>query len=367
MRSAFILVSRTSSAVAFLFGMSSCASQQAAKPNAVDAVEAKEETAPAAVPEQIPEPQDELEPHAFACPSGSGVGTLSVPTSPPERIPGLTNHFDGFGNFEGPVWLDHSLVFSNIAGGTNPPEAVLRRWTGEGDASLLLESAGSNGLALDPAGRLVAARHSDGSVSRLSVTGGESEALVSEFEGKRFNSPNDLTFAADGTFYFSDPTWQAPSPLPQKEARAYVVRQGVAKAVGMVGAPENPNGIAQSLGGDFLYIGGVNGLFRYEVADDGTTRGEGKLVETQSLNAQTGIDGLGRDCAGHLYVTAHSQKLVVVLDSEDREVTAIAVPSSGGVTNVAFGGESGSTLFITSLGEEPQIHRIELGVVGFPY
>ncbi len=91
------------------------------------------------------------------------------------------------------------------------------------------------------------------------------------------------------------------------------------------------------------------------------------LIKTASLSDKTGIDGLGRDCAGNIYVTAHSDKTVVVLDPQDRELGKIVVPSEGGVTNVAFGGAARKTLFITSLGATPQIHSVELNVTGLPY
>ncbi len=194
-------------------------------------------------------PQDLASKICRAAPQGEALSLKDLKVEP---IAGLTNKFQDFGNFEGPVWIDGALYFSNISGGENPPPAVIWKWIpGEG-ASLALEDSGSNGLAVDGAGNLIAAMHSDGTVSRRSLASisegtAEATALVTEFEGNRFNSPNDLSFIDDDRFYFTDPTWQAPTPNPQQAARAYLVMSGQAVLVGELNAPQNPNGIAVSL------------------------------------------------------------------------------------------------------------------------
>lgn len=302
------------------------------------------------------------------CRKAPKSGALSLNNLKVEPIAGLTNQFQDFGNFEGPVWIDDALYFSNISGGTNPPPAVIWKWVPGQGASVVLENSGSNGLAVDEQGNLISAMHSDGTVSRRNPAAmTEATVLVAEFEGNRFNSPNDLSFIDEDRFYFTDPTWQAPTPVPQPAARAYLVMSGHAVLVGELNAPENPNGIAVSLDKTKLFIGGVNGLYRYELAENGLTKGSGTLIKTATLSDKTGIDGLGRDCAGNLYVTAHDEKAVVVLGPEGQELGKIVVPSAGGVTNVAFGGADRKTLFITSLGATPQIHQVTLNVTGLPY
>jgi gluconolactonase len=75
-----------------------------------------------------------------------------------------------------------------------------------------------------------------------------------------------------------------------------------------------------------------------------------------------GVDGLGRDCAGNLYVTNNGN--VVVLDRSDRSVGSL---SANGATNVAFGGSDRRTLYVTSLGDPPALRSAVLDVPGLPY
>lgn len=283
-------------------------------------------------------------------------------------VPGVTNHFSGFGNIEGPVWLDGALYYSNISGGANPPPSVIWKLV-PGQAPVIhAKDTGSNGLAVTSQGDLVLAQHSTGTLSQGSgATLTTVKPLTQAPSGTRFNSPNDLVLGSSGRLYFTDPTWQAPSPTPQPEPRFYLVDGGVARALGKPGAPQNPNGITLSLDETRLYVGGENGLFRYELLEDGNVQLPGQNLSSPDLKADAGIDGLGRDCSGNIYVTVHAEKKVVILNSEGHQVGALAVPSAGGVTNVAFGGERRSTLYITSLGEPPQIHSAELNVVGSPY
>lgn len=283
-------------------------------------------------------------------------------------VPGVVNHFDGFGNIEGPVWLGGALYYSNISGGTNPPPSVIWKLIPGQTPVIHAKDTGSNGLGVTHQGDLLLAQHSTGTVAQGSGSQLTSlKPLAQAPVGARFNSPNDLVLSRSGRLYFTDPTWQAPSPMPQAEPRFYLVKDGVARALGEVNAPQNPNGITLGPDETHLYVGGQNGLFRYEISASGDVKVPGENLSSPDLKKDAGIDGLGRDCSGNIYVTVHSEKKVVILNSEGHQVGAIAVPSAGGVTNVAFGGEKRSTLYITSLGQPPQIHSAELNVVGHPY
>ena len=180
----------------------------------------------------------------YACPSSPFV-EVPVPSGAiAERIAGVPPDDDFIMSdddvviLEGPVWLDGSLYVSEIengsafgrpgepsggasgsGGGTGaeaPPARILKI-TEAGEVSVALPDVGTNGLALDESGNLVGCSHKTGSVSRLSLAGAEPVHLVATYMGSRFGSPNDLTFGADGTLYFTDPDHQAPSPAPQDE------------------------------------------------------------------------------------------------------------------------------------------------------
>lgn len=116
----------------------------------------------------------------------------------------------GFNWSEGPVWKDGGIVFSDV------PENTVFGWK-EGDkaASVVLKPSGSisdptgqgsNGLAVDAKGSLVLCQHGERRIARLEKDGSFT-ALADRFEGKRFNSPNDLVIAKSGTIYFTDPPY----------------------------------------------------------------------------------------------------------------------------------------------------------------
>jgi gluconolactonase len=150
----------------------------------------------------------------------------------------------GFTWTEGPVWVPPTanvdgcqnsegfLLFSDI------PRNTIFRWTpfrgtpglagrtGQGIDIFMNPSGytgvayyglepGSNGLMLDPMGRLCMCEHGDRRVSMLTPGGGK-QTLVNSFDGKRLNSPNDLVFDSEGNLYFTDP----PYGLPQREKDA---------------------------------------------------------------------------------------------------------------------------------------------------
>jgi gluconolactonase len=108
------------------------------------------------------------------------------------------------------------LPFSDVV-----KNAIYRWKEGEGEKVLLQPSGytgtalfaeaepGSNGLAIDPAGRLVFARHGDRQVARFEPDGSIT-VLADRYEGKRLNSPNDLVFHSSGDLYFTDPPFGLP-------------------------------------------------------------------------------------------------------------------------------------------------------------
>lgn len=129
----------------------------------------------------------------------------------------------GFTWTEGPVWVDDEsggyLLFSDI------PRNSIFRWSESRGIDLFMNPSGytgvsfyglepgSNGLALDPKGRLTACEHGDRRVSMLTRGGGK-RTLVDSYQGRRLNSPNDLVFDAAGSIFFTDP----PYGLPERES-----------------------------------------------------------------------------------------------------------------------------------------------------
>lgn len=263
----------------------------------------------------------------------------------------------GFALFEGPLWVDDALLLSHIGYQTDQNAApadlgVLRN----GQYSVLQAGYGQNGLTFDPRGFVVAARQKDGTVTRV-ING---KKLVETFNGVRFNSPNDLVFSSQGDLYFTDPDYQAPAVRPQSAERTYhVSTTGQVTAFGS--SILKPNGIMLNLSESKIYVGGLNGLFAFRLRRDGTVIDQPRPVQPQTI---TEVDGLSKDCAGNLYVTAENSRVVVLAARTEHVLATYPI---AGVTNVAFGGSDGKTLFATAFGARPQVWSARTNVPGFPF
>jgi len=293
------------------------------------------------------------------CPAGldgqtpalDGVTLELVATPPDDGYPAP----GAFEILEGPVWIDGTLYVSHIAGGGPPPKSRILALV-DGSLEPFSTAAGTNGLAVDARGRMVVARHSDGTISTLDLAAPDSfTPWVSAYAGERFNSPNDLVLSSAGHLYFSDPNWQAPDPNPQPAERAYYVLDG-GEPVAFAGEVAKPNGVMLALDEATLYVGGVNGLYAYAVEDDGSVGGGSEV-----LAVGDSVDGMAKDCAGNLYVVSEGR--VVVLDPGGQVLGELEL---AGLTNVAFGGPERTTLFATTL-QEPGLYAAELSIPGYPY
>jgi gluconolactonase len=303
---------------------------------------------------------------AYTCPSGSFTspsGTLS-----PTKIAGVppsdsfNNTGNDYGHLEGPVWLDaeQALFLSEISGGNNPPPSRVLKVTPTGTVSIAITDSGSNGLAVDGMGRLVSANHKFGAITVLSLTGAAPIQLIDKYMNNRFDSPNDLAIASDGTIYFSDPDWQAPSSKPQAKTRFYKLAPGATTATVIDENRQQPNGVTLSLDEKTVYLSAADGLYKYAIDASGTV-GAG----TRFANSISSGDGMTLDCAGNLYVAANSNSQIVVISPAG---SVIAMGSVAGVTNAAFGGSDHKTLYLTAQGtSERALYKLSLSVPGMPY
>jgi gluconolactonase len=299
----------------------------------------------------------------FECPAGD-VEAPKLTGLTPKRVEGVpppdafNNNGNDFTNIEGAVWIGDALYVSEIAASKpNPPPSRILKITADDQVSIAIpENTGSNGLAINAAGELFGALHSDGSVSKLSLTGGAAVPVVSMFMGARFGSPNDLTFHSNGTLYFTDPGWQAPSPNPQAAQRAFILKVGGQPEI--IDTYERPNGITLSKNQDFLYIAGGQ-LKKYPVMPDGS-------VGTGTAFGGGGGDGMVLDCGDNLYIT---QNGVQVYSAANQLLGSIQVQGLGSTTNVAFGGPDHKTLYITGQGSGAQagLFKVQMNVPGYPF
>lgn len=275
---------------------------------------------------------------------------------------------NNFFNFEGPVWVNGALYFSEVGSGNNPPPSRINRFVPGGMFERgVIENTGSNGLAVNAQGTLLAATHDVGAISTFALPGGARGQLGAQnFNGTRFNSPNDLVQRADGNVYFTDPSFQAPGN-PQGTTRVYrIPPQGAATVVDAT--LSNPNGITLSPDGNTLYVTSASGFRRYTLAADGTP---GAAVTINLADGLQTPDGMAVDCAGNVYTIEHSRRLIRAFDAAGNELGRFGGPQSfdRDITNMAFGGPNRTTLFVTSLtqGTEGGLFSVELNIPGLPY
>ncbi|HEY7774619.1 MAG TPA: SMP-30/gluconolactonase/LRE family protein [Marinagarivorans sp.] len=264
-----------------------------------------------------------------------------------------------WGILEGPLWVNGTLLMSNVGlpvdNTPNPADLVMLK---DGEIVVLKEDYGSNGLTLDQEGYVVAPRHKDGTITRVI----DGQVLAGQYEGTRFNSPNDVVISSQGTVFFSDPDWQNPEPTQAEERMYQVTLAGDITAFGS--AIEKPNGVMLSHDEQTLYAGGTNGLFKFSFDSNGKVIDEALQISA----VEGGIDGMSRDCAGNLYVTNHKQVLVLANGTEELLKT-FDFDSEGidGVTNIAFGGADGKTIFVTTMGSKPGLWSAQSEIAGLPY
>jgi gluconolactonase len=300
---------------------------------------------------------------ALALPLAAHGAAPSCAGKPPagelraERIAAAAPTRSGFSLYEGPVWIGDALYFSDFGDGPAFPSRI-RKLAPDGSVVTAIEDSGSNGLAVDARGAMVVASHKDKALLRRAPGGGAATVLAQRFGGQPFNSPNDIAIARDGTLYFTDPDYQR-AAAPGRQPVTGVYRVAVDGSVTLVdGSRKNPNGIALSPDEATLYVGALDGVLRaYAIAG-----GKPQLPGRDLVTGLDGPDGMSVDCRGNLYVTEHGARRVRVFTPEGKELATIRVDAN--VTNVAFGGKDGRTLYITGAGA---LWQLPLEISGKPY
>jgi gluconolactonase len=254
-------------------------------------------------------------------------------------------------------------------GAQNVQPSDILRFTAPGTFETFIPNAGSNGLAISPDGStILAATHDQRSVSSYRLADRVRGVVAQSYQGHAFNSPNDLTVAADGTVYFTDPDFQRANRGDEMSGKTGVfrVKNGVVTLID--DTIREPNGIELAPDGHTLYVGGnaTGKIYQWPVNADGSTGAR------RDFAALAGTDGGTIDCAGNVYQVTYGDGKVHVFSPAG---VALGTISAGvNATNAAFGGVDRQTLFITS--GRPStggntgnfgLYSIHLNVPGWPY
>lgn len=261
----------------------------------------------------------------------------------------------GFNWSEGPVWRDDGLVFSDV------PENTVFGWK-EGDTaakvvlkpsgSLSGDGQGSNGLGVDAQGNLVLCQHGERRVARLEKDGSFTP-LADNYEGKRFNSPNDLVIAKNGTVFFTDP----PYGLKNSGGNAELDFHGIfsispaGKVTLVIRDVQFPNGIALSPDQKTLYVAVSDPqnsrLMAYDLQEDGSATNGRVFFNAQPLKSaerKGGCDGMKVDTNGNIYTTGPGG--VLIISKEGKHLGTLLTGQA--TANCAFGDADRGTLYITA-------------------
>jgi gluconolactonase len=293
------------------------------------------------------------------------LDSVLTPGTPMERVA------TGFEFTEGPLWTpDGALLFSSpntnqIYRLVDGRLSVYRSHSGYTGVDIgRYHQPGSNGLTLDPQGRLTICEHGNRRVVRVEPHG-DVTVLADRYDGKRLNSPNDLVYRSDGTLYFTDPPFGLPEVFedPKKElpfSGVFIVRHGEVSLAD--DSLAGPNGLAFSPDERYLYVGNWDPshkvVMRYDVAADGSVSDGVEFFDTTDASGEDAIDGIKVDQYGNLYVCGPSGIWIIAPDG--RHLGTLHLPEDP--HNLAWGDADGRSLYITAL---TSIYRLRLNVAGF--
>jgi gluconolactonase len=288
--------------------------------------------------------------------------------------PKLYEVAEGFQFTEGPVWWRERgvLLFSD------PNANRIYQYDPRGDGALGVfrersgydgsdiseyRQPGSNGITVDPQGRITNDEHGRRRVVRLEKDGTLS-VLADRYQDERLNSPNDLVYRSDGTLYFTDPFFGLPEfgDDPRREldfTGVFAWKDGTLRLVSR--ELSGPNGIALSPDEKHLYVGNWDDhakiVKRYELGADGSVADGVVFFDMTQAPGDDAIDGIKVDRHGNVYVSGPGG--IWVLSSEGKHLGTIRTPQHA--HNFAWGDDDGRTLYIAA---RSRLYRIRLGVPG---
>ncbi|GEM_PF-49413 len=252
----------------------------------------------------------------------------------------------GFAFTEGPAAdAKGNVYFSDI------PNNRILKWSLDGQLSTFREnSGGANGLYFDKDGNLLACEGDGRRLVSIDPKGNVT-VLADKYQGKKFNSLNDLWIDPKGGVYFTDPRYGNRDGMEQDGEHVYYLLPDRKKLVRVIDDMVRPNGVIGTPDGKTLYVtdNGGGKTFAYKIEQDGT-------LSVKKLIAPEGSDGMTIDNEGNIYLTT---RVVAVYNKNGEKIEEIKVPE--GPANVTFGGSDNQTLFITA---RTSLYSVKMRVKG---
>lgn len=283
---------------------------------------------------------------------------------------------EGFGWAEGPIWVKggNYLLFTDVPGNK------MWKWSEKGGLEKFLDpsgapsfdpeiwrEAGANGLAINDAGSILLADTGNRAIQKLDLATRQKTPVATNFEGKKFSSPNDVVKTKGGVVFFTDPPYgfKKFDDAPEKEIPFNGVYRVATDGTVTVIDKEltRPNGVALSPDESVLYVAQSEGkaaiINAYSLDKDGAVTGKKLFHDTTDLavpGSPGAPDGLTVAEDGTVFVTGPGG--VIVLSKDGKRLGRIWDGKQ--TANCKFG-DDGRTLYMTS---HTMLARIRLNIKG---
>lgn len=243
---------------------------------------------------------------------------------------------------EGPTWHPSGyLIFSDIDGN------VIYSWNEKSGLDTLACPAGnSNGLLYAKKYHFLVCQQGARAISKMDVKGHITK-MVSQFRGKKFNSPNDLILDQNGNLYFTDPDFGFNTKSRELPFQGfYMIPSGKEEAILLDSTLNWPNGLTCSKDGKSIYLceSKTNIIYRYSCSKSGMVGQKTPFIRVQGNGL---IDGITTDKKGNFYV-AFNRGGILIFSPNGNKLGQIQFPAGEDVRNLCFGGKNDQTLYVTA-------------------
>jgi gluconolactonase len=281
--------------------------------------------------------------------TGMAGETVVAPGAKLEKLAG------GFAFTEGATCDKNGNVFF-----VDQPNDRIMEWSVDGKLSTFLQPSGhANGMMFDANGNLIACADEHNQLWSIApdktVT-----VLVTNFDGKYLNGPNDVWIAPNGGMYLTDPfyrrKWWDHTLMALTNQPVFYLSPDRKKLFPVANDLKKPNGITGTPDGKILYVADIQGdkTWRYDILPDGS-------LTNKTLFVAKGSDGMTIDENGDLVMCATgTTNGVSIFNPAGKLIDHIDVPEKWSA-NVCFGGKDRRTLFITA---STSLYSIRMNVKG---